>query len=121
MKIQKYIDLVFKKKKPIFKDIKIDKDFEWDNLIKLCDLSFSNECLIVAWSLIIDAISETYKNENIIFFMPEKVLNFLIENNICLMDLAHLKLPAKYLLMIYDKDNSCWEVLRTMDCYNKRN
>lgn len=119
MKLRKYINHVLKTRKPLFKKLTIDKDFEWDNLIKLCDLTLSNECLNVAWSLIIDVISETYKNKGILLFIPETVLMFLIDNSICLMDLAHLKLPTNYLLKIYEKDNSCWEALRTMECYNK--
>ena len=119
MKLRKYIKHVLKARKPLFKKLTIDKDFEWDNLIKLCDLTLSNECLNVAWSLIIDSISETYKDEKMISFIPESVLDFLIDNSICLMDLAHLKLSENYLLKIYEKDKSCWEALRTMETYNK--
>ena len=119
MKIEKYIDMILKKRKAFFTDIEIDEDFEWDSLMQLCNLELSNECLYVFWSLIIDTISEKYKDEKMILFIPETVLNFLIDNSICLIDLAHLKLPPNYLLKIYEKDNSCWEALRTMETYNK--
>ena len=121
MKIEKYIYTVLKKKKALFFDIEIDKDFEWDYLIQLCNLELSSECLYVSWSLIIDAISETYKDEEMILFIPKAVLDFLIDNSICLMDLAHLKLPPYYLLKIYEKDNSCWETLETIEAYKKKN
>lgn len=119
MKIEKYIDTILKKRKAFFTDIEIDKDFEWEYLIRLCNLELSNECLYVSWSLIIDAISENYKDDGMLVFIPEIVLNFLIDNSICLMDLAHLKLPTNYLLKIYEKDNSCWEALKTIECYKK--
>ena len=119
MKIEKFIDLILKKRKAFFADIEIGKDFEWDYLIRLCNLELSNECLYTSWSLILDAISENYKDEKMIVFIPEIVLNFLIDNSICLMDLAHLKLPPNYLFKIYEKDKSCWEALRTVENYNK--
>ena len=119
--MQTYIDFVCKKRKAPFCKITIGKGFEWNSLNKLCDLTLLKETLNIAWSLIIDAIAEEYKNVKIISFIPKSVLEFLISNKICLIDLAHLRLPMGFLLKIYERDNSCWEALKTIKCYKKKN
>jgi beta-glucosidase/6-phospho-beta-glucosidase/beta-galactosidase len=114
MEISKYINKVATENKEIFCTITIEQNFSWQELTKLCNMSISKENLIVAWSLIIDAILEKYKNEKTIDFIPFEVIEFLIDNNICLIDLGHLKLPVEYLQKIYDKDNECWEALENI-------
>ena len=46
--------------------------------------------------------------------LPDEVLNYLIENKICLNGLCHMKLADKWLLKIFDVDNSCDEALLTV-------
>lgn len=115
MKLGNYINRVVGTNKAIFCKITIEKGFDSDQFLKLCNLQIPKERLIVAWSLIIDKIDEEYREEKEILFLPDPVLDFLIENDICLIDLAHLKLPIKYLRKIYDKDNTCWEAIKTME------
>ena len=69
MKLQQYIEKVLTTRKVVFSKITIEKNFEWKKLIQICDLTLSNECLNVTWSLIIDSISETYKDEKMILFI----------------------------------------------------
>lgn len=121
MKIQRYIDIVTKNKKAPFCKITINKNFEWRNLNKLCDLTLTKETLNIAWSLIIDTILDTYKNKEYNLFIPKDVLDFLIDNKICLIDLAHMKLSEEYLSKIVKQDSSCWEALKTIETYKNDN
>ena len=115
MKLGNYINRVVGTTKEIFCKISIEKNFDRKQLLKLCDLQIPKERLIVAWSLIIDKIDEEFFKEKEISLLSEEVLDFLIDNNICLMDLAHLRLPIQYLQKIYNKDQNCWEALKTIE------
>ena len=75
----------------------------------------------IAWSLIIDTILDTYKNKEFNLLIPKDVLDFLIDNKICLIDLAHMKLSEEYLLKIAKQDSSCWEALKTIGTYKNDN
>lgn len=105
MRLETYIDRVKNTHKNIFCKLSISDKFCWELLWSLCDLRLDQRRLSTAWSLIIDAISDRDMDNKI----PTGVIEFLINNNICLKDIGHLKISNKFLEEIYKKDNSCWE------------
>ena len=44
----------------------------------------------------------------------ERLIDYLIENQIALQDLGHLQLNSEILMKIYNKDNRCKEALQTV-------
>jgi len=121
MRINNYIDFILTSKKDPFKKLEFDDSFDKNELKKLCNLKIKKKRLIVAWSLIIDILNDNLSCEKIQEFFTEDVLNFLIDNEICLCDLGHLILPVEYLEKIYEKDNSCWEALENIKIIHKTN
>lgn len=116
MTITEYIDLVIFTKKDVFckEELLIQDDFDTALLLKLCSRDLSHDRLKLAWDMIVSAVAEKFKDEHVVEFFPESVLNFLIEHEIALSGLAHIRLPKKYLQMIYEKDNRCWEALKNV-------
>lgn len=119
MDLTNYINAVLSKRKNIFCDIEMSKDFDKKSLDKLCDIKINRKRLIVAWSLIIDFFNDNYC-DNIKDYFNDNIIDFLIDNNICLTDLGHLKLSEKDLKRIYEKDNSCWEALENINKLYKK-
>ena len=116
MTLSKYIELVLHTNKDVFlkKELQIEKDFNANILLLLCSKNILEERLKVAWEMIISAFVEKFKDAIVGEFFPEEVLNFLIENDIALGGLSHLRLPERYLIKIYEKDNRCWEALKNI-------
>lgn len=115
MNIIKFIDEVYSDSN-LFHEIECDGTHkEAKALEKLCDLGMPRERLIEAWSLIISSIIDKFQNEKEVRYLTDYTLNFLITNQICLIDLGHLKLKDKWLLKIYEIDRRCWEALRTVE------
>lgn len=119
MDIKEYINRVIYTKKKIFLKIEMNKSINQEDLYQLCNINISKQRLIIAWSLIIDLLNDEYKDDINTLITP-KILNFLINNEICLCDLGHLKLKNEYLKMIYEKDNSCWESLKNINTENNK-
>lgn len=119
MKLSNYIDFIITSKKSAFRrDIELDEAFDKNDLMKLCTLSIKRKRLIEAWSVIIDLFNEFHFNDASLYF-TSNVLDFLIDNDICVCDLGHLMLPPKYLQRIYDKDNNNWEAKRNLELKHK--
>lgn len=78
------------------------------NFSDLCNFSKNNKTkeLLWAWEVL---IGQLLPND-----LPDEVLNYLIENKIYLDGLCHMKLADKWLLKIFDVDNSCDEALLTV-------
>ena len=116
MNITEYIDLVMNTKRDVFckEELMIENDFDATSLLKLCSSDLLNNRLKLAWDMIVSAVAEKFKGSEEVNFFSKKVLNFLIENEIALLGLSHIRLPKKYLQEIYEKDNSCWEALKNM-------
>lgn len=116
MTITEYIDLVTTTNIDAYceEEIHINDDFDSTALIKLCTKDIPRRRLVLAWNMIISAVAEKFKNFQSVGFFPEAVLDFLIENEIALCGLSHIRLPKNYLIKIYEKDNRCWEALKNM-------
>lgn len=119
MDLTNYINAVLSNRKNIFCDVEMDDGFDKNNLKRLCDIKISKKRLIIAWSIIIDFLNDNYRYD-INDFLTDEILIFLIENNICLNDLGHLKISEKYLKMIYEKDNTCWEAMENLRISSKK-
>jgi hypothetical protein len=113
MNLKDYLYRIRYTKKSPFCKIEIDS-IKSQDLNELCDLSIGKKRLYVAWSLIIDIINDKFQKEVNSILTP-KIVEFLIENNICLSDLGHLKLKNEYLEKIYEKDRTCWEALKNIN------
>lgn len=108
MKLEKYIHRVKYTKRKVFCKLSITDDFDWNELFQLCDLNIPKDRLYTAWSLLLGKISDANLDNKI----PEEVLNFLIENSICLTDIGHLCIADRFLRKVYEKDQNCWEAKR---------
>ncbi len=113
MNLNDYVLRVVKTRKSVFCKIEIDETFNSATLAALCDLKIKRERLNVAWAVIIDVLNEKFFDEAI-NYLTSSILEFLIDNEIELVGLGHLRLPNKYLKTIYEKDNRCWEALKNM-------
>ena len=122
MKIDEYIEKSIRKKKGLYiAEIEIEEGFCWGKLDKLCDLSIPKKALHVTWGTILYAIAEKFHEEKEVSILSPKILDFLIENEIALLELSHIWLSSKYLLRIYEKNPKCWEALRKVEEYERKN
>lgn len=113
MNLKDYVLRVVKTRKSLFCNIEIDETFNSDTLSALCDLKINRERLTEAWDRVIDVLNEKFFDDAENYLTPS-ILEFLIDNEIALIGLGHLRLPDKYLKTIYEKDNRCWEALKNM-------
>ncbi len=116
MTITEYVTLVTSTNKDPFckEELIIDEDFDVMMLSRLCSNNIPKKRLMLAWDMIVSAVAEKFVGAQTVEFFPESVLEFLIENNIALSGLSHIRLPKKYLQRIYDKNNNYWEALKNM-------
>ena len=111
MNLDEYLTLVIETNTDVFirEDLIINDNFDTDKLLVLCTKAIPRERLLEAWSIIISSVINKFKDCKEVKFFPDNVLDFLIENDIDLVGLGHLRLPDKYLNKIYEKDKNCWE------------
>jgi hypothetical protein len=95
--------------------LKIEGSIEEQALIReLCTFNVTHQRLTIAWGIIINAIDDRFSNSEVVTFLPDEVLEYLVNNNIALCDLGHLRLEDKWLVKIYRKNKSCIESLQTL-------
>ena len=116
MTITEYVDLVTTTKEDVFckEELLVEDDFDTNLLLKLCSSDLLDDRHRLAWDMIVSAVAEKFKDSQIVDFFSENILEFLIENQIALSGLSHIRLPKKYLQKIYEKDNRCWEALKNI-------
>jgi hypothetical protein len=84
-------------------------------LLKLCDICIKKERLNEAWQNIIDCVAEKFANEEVNTFFSSDILSFLIDNQIDLIGLGHLRLEDKWLIKIIEREPRCWEAKHTLE------
>ena len=122
VKLNEFIELV-KKGKAFFNiEIQIENtEMETKILEEFCSVKINKEKYNEAWSIIFDAIAEYFYPKDMTTFFSYYTLDFLINNEINLNDLAHLQLSDEWLQKIYDKDNGCIEALQTIELRKSKN
>lgn len=116
MTITEYVDLVSTTREDVFckEELLVEDGFDTNILLKLCSSDLLDDRHRLAWDMIVSAVAEKFKDSQIVDFFPENILEFLIENQIALSGLSHIRLPKKYLQKIYEKDNRYWEALKNI-------
>ena len=111
--LYEFIELVKSNKEFFNVDIIIKNTKKESKLLEeFCTTNINKQKYEEAWSIILDAIAEHFYPHDMTSFFTEKTLNYLIDNNVNLNDLAHLQLDNKWLKKIYQKDKRCIEALR---------
>lgn len=118
--LEKFVSIVLNGKN-IINEVVIDDDIENKVLMeRLCDISIGVNRLNEAWSWLLHDINEKYYPSDMTNLFNDKILTFLINNQIALNSLGHLQLDNKWLNEIYMKDNKCIEALMTVEKRNKK-
>jgi len=114
MYLKKFIKLA-QEGKSLDYELKISFSNEEKYMIEdFCQAEVPESNLYEAWSTIIGAIDEAIYPADKTDFLTNNALNFLIKNKIELASLGHLPLDNKWLLKIYETDNTCIEALQTV-------
>ena len=122
IELEKFITLASTKKDLHYYEILLNGTVEETQMLEVfCTVKMKSTRRDLAWGYIIYHINEKFhSSDDITYFFTEKTLNFLIENEIELISLGHLKLSDEWLLKIYEKDNRCTEALQTVELRKQR-
>jgi hypothetical protein len=115
MNINEYADKVIELNSIISENIVCERlHTEIQAMLNLIDVEIDRIVEEDTWSQIINAISEAFIFDSVSEFLPEKCLNYLIDNRIDLVGLSHLNLEEKWFVKILDVDSSIWEAEKNL-------
>ncbi len=108
-------------KKDLFHDIDLQGTTdEIQMLEEFCNINAKKNRINEAWEHIIYSINEKFYELEKLDFLTEKIISYLVENEIALISLGHLKLSDEWLLKIYEKNNRCLEAKKTIESRNTK-
>ncbi|MBU1019770.1 MAG: hypothetical protein KJ847_01035 [Firmicutes bacterium] len=113
MDIEKFIKRVKTSKDLHVELILLGSEKEKQIVNEFHSMKISHKRFNDAWNVILHAIDDRFSDYDEIDFISDETISFLLENDIALCDLGHLKLSNYWLIKIYEKDDSCIEALQT--------